>query len=522
MLKNANQQHIVILGGGTAGWMTAAALCKLLPAEQYQISLVESEQIGTVGVGEATVPHLRFFNHRLGIDEAEFIKATQATFKLGIEFVNWSATPSSYIHPFAEFGEPYQGIPFHQLWTKYQQQQANINIDEFSFAAQACYQNKFDFPSNDLSSLSSSYSYAYHINATAYAEYLRVFAEKAGVKRIEGKVDEVIYRASDQYIEQLILTSGQRISGDFFIDCSGFRSRLLGKVLAVEFEDWSHWLPCDSAIAMASSELKQKKPYTRSTAHSAGWQWQIPLQHRTGNGHVYASEFMSSEQALKILSDNIEGEALSEPNYLKFQTGKRKKSWSHNCVAIGLSSGFLEPLESTSIYLIQSAIMKLVELLPRQAQMPVLANEFNRCMDLELERIRDFLILHYCITGRQDSEFWRYCSNMSLPDSLAEKIDLFKHCGHIVEYEQGMFLEPSWVAVYLGQHCFSQHYDPRVEQLSAAELEQLMSRFKQKISKTLLDTPEHADILKKMLTSQIARKPGQSAAPKNSLYGARR
>lgn len=491
-MKNNNKETIVIVGGGTAGWMTAAALSKLIASSNKKIVLIESEQIGTVGVGEATVPHLKFFNHKLGIDEDLFMEKCQATYKLGIEFANWNKDGSAYIHPFAELGEPLYGVPFHQIWMKYKESHPESSLSDYSLAIQACYANKFDFPNDDPSSIYSTYSYAYHIDATSYAAFLSEFAQQLGTQRIEGIVETVDTGDSGD-IQRVILQDGSVIEGDFFIDCSGFRSLLLGQALNVPFEDWSEYLPCDRAIAAISNPQAIIKPYTRATAKEAGWQWQIPLTHKTGNGYVYSSKFLSQEDALTSFIKDVDGELTSEPNHLRFTTGKRQQSWKNNCVAIGLSSGFLEPLESTSIYLIQSAIMKLVELLPNQVQNQSLAfqqNEFNRYMDNDLIKIRDFLILHYHVTGREDTPFWQYCSNMGIPDSLAEKIELFKEFGHVVNYDQGMFLEPSWLAVYYGQGITPQNpsqqtmaIDPRVEILAqqgkVAQLGQLAKIVKQ-------------------------------------------
>ena len=382
---------LVILGGGTAGWMTAAALGKLLPKNKFHITLVESDQISTVGVGEATLPHLRFFNQRLGIDEREFMQATQATFKVGIEFSNWGKLGDAYIHPFGDYGEKINSINFHHYWLKQRSDGLNISLDEYSLPVMACLNNKFNFPSANASDLSSTYSYAYHIDATLYAKYLRTFSENLGVIRKEGKVIDVIKRTRDNHIEMLVLESGERITGDFFIDCSGFRAQLIEKTLGCEYEDWSQWLPCNSAVAVATEGNKAPIPYTKAIAREAGWQWQIPLQHRLGNGYVYCDQFIDKQQAFDILSQNLIGKPITEPNFLKFKAGKRKKAWVNNCMAIGLSSGFLEPLESTSIYLIQSAVMKLVECIPQAENMAIKAEEYNRSLDMEMERIRDFL-----------------------------------------------------------------------------------------------------------------------------------
>lgn len=515
-LQNKQIQKIVILGGGTAGWMTAAALAKLLPAEHFQITLVESDHIATVGVGEATLPHLRFFNQRLGIDEAEFMRATQATFKTGIEFANWGQKGQAYIHPFGDYGQPIDGINFYHYWLKQRQAGDKTPLDHYSFPVIASLAGKFDFPDNDLSKIQSTFSYAYHIDAGLYAKYLRVFSEKLGVTRREGKVVDVIKRASNNDIEMLVMEDGTRIEGDFFVDCSGFRGQLIDKTLNSGFEDWSHWLPCNSAIAIATEQVEQPLPYTKAIAHEAGWQWRIPLQHRVGNGHVYCDQFITKQQALDTLEQNLIGKPLTEPNFLRFKAGRRKQAWKNNCLAIGLSSGFLEPLESTSIYLIQSAIMKLVELIPQSQNMEIKAKEYNRGLDMEMERIRDFLILHYHVTQRNDSDFWNYCRTMDVPDSLKEKMAMFKHTGHIQSYRYGLFLEPSWLAVYIGQGLVPEHYDGRIDLTSESDYLAKMQQIKNSISSSVPEMPMHLDIIKQFCT--IGSRTNDSIAQMN-LYG---
>jgi tryptophan halogenase len=500
MFKNSSQhkqiQRIVILGGGTAGWMTAAALSKLLPCEHFNITLVESDHIATVGVGEATLPHLRFFNQRLGIDEAEFMRATQATFKTGIEFANWGNKGEAYIHPFGDYGKPIDGINFYHYWLKQKKAGDKTSLDEYSFPVMASLAGKFDFPDNDLSKVQSTFSYAYHIDAGLYAKFLRSFSEKLGVKRTEGKVVDVIKRASNNDIEMLVMDDGTRIEGDFFVDCSGFRGQLIEQTLDSGFEDWSHWLPCNSAIAIATEQIESPLPYTKAIAHDAGWQWRIPLQHRVGNGYVYCDKYIDKQRALDTLEQNLLGSPLTEPNFLSFKTGRRKQAWKNNCLAIGLSSGFLEPLESTSIYLVQSAIMKLVELMPQAQNMMIKAKEYNRGLDMEMERIRDFLILHYHVTQRNDSAFWKYCRTMDIPESLKEKMDMFKHTGHIQSYKYGLFLEPSWLAVYIGQGFVPSHYDGRIDLKDPAIYLNQMQEVKSSISSVVPNMPMHLKAIK--------------------------
>lgn len=498
---------IVILGGGTAGWMTASALAKLLPKNQYKITLIESEQIGTVGVGEATLPHLKFFNQRLGINEAEFMQATKATFKLGIEFSNWGALDDAYIHPFGDYGKKHAGIDFHHYWLKQQKSGQTTSLDRYSLPVMASLAQKFEFPHTDLNHVKSTYSYAYHIDAGRYAAYLRKLSESSGVKRVEGRVVEVMQRSDNQHLEVLELEDGTRINGDFFVDCSGFRGHLIERVLKSGYQDWSQWLPCNKAIAVASSSNTSPVPYTKAMARDAGWQWQIPLQHRVGNGQVYCDQFVSKQYVLDSLLQNLPGEPLTEPNHLAFKTGKRNKSWSHNCVAIGLSSGFLEPLESTSIYLIQAAIMKLVELFPDSENMQIKAHEFNLSLDQELEKIRDFLILHYHATSREDTEFWRYCKNMPIPDSLKQKIEMFKRSGHIQEYQHGLFLRPSWLAVYIGQGIVPTQFDPRLEAMTDHELNSFLNSIETEVETAVNEMGSHQQFIDKIVSAKHSQPP---------------
>jgi tryptophan halogenase len=486
--------RIAIVGGGTAGWMTAAALAKLFEHSDCQIQLIESEQIGTVGVGEATLPHLRFFNQRLGIDEPEFMKAVNATYKLGIEFVNWGQVGDAYSHPFGDFGSPINGIPFHQYWMQAQQQGSNTPFGDYSLPVEMCKRNKFMFPAQDRSLL-STYSFAYHIDASLYAKYLRGYSEALGLVRHEGKVIKVNQNSASGFIESLDIDSGQNIEADLFIDCSGFRGLLIEQTLETGYQHWNHWLPCDRAIAIPCESTSEPLPYTRATADIAGWRWRIPLQHRVGNGHVYCSDFISDDEALDNLLSGLDGKPLAEPNFLRFNTGRRNKMWNKNVVAIGLSAGFLEPLESTGIHLIQLGIMKLMEFFPNRQIEAAYPDEFNRVMTMEVERIKDFLILHYNATERDDSEFWKYVSNMNLPDDLQHKMDLFKTTGRVVKYQEGLFLEPSWVAVYLGQRIQPSIIDARVSAYSQAQIESVLSRFKMGVDAAVSEMPSHLDAL---------------------------
>jgi len=465
MLDNRIKK-IVIVGGGTAGWMTAAACAKLLKSSYCEIELVESEQIATIGVGEATIPQMQLFNKVLDLNEDDFIRKTQATFKLGIEFVNWKKVGESYIHPFGGFGINMEGVEFHHFWLKMYQQGLAKDIEDYSIAAAAAKQGRFMRPVNLPNSPLSDIHYAFHFDASLYAQYLRTFSEERGVRRIEGRVVEVLQRPSDGFIESIMLEGGAKVSGDLFIDCTGFKGLLIEETLKTGYEDWSHWLPCDRAIAVPSANTQDPIPYTRSTAHSAGWQWRIPLQHRVGNGHVFSSRFMSDDEATALLLKNLDGEPLADPRTIKFKGGKRKKYWNKNVVAIGLSSGFVEPLESTAIHLIQSTIARLFSLFPTKDFHQDEIDRFNRLSDLEIERVRDFIILHYVATERDDSDFWRYIRGIDIPEYLQNKIRMYQRTGRIYREDEELFNETSWLAVFHGQGVMAKDYHPIVDTLS--------------------------------------------------------
>lgn len=482
----------MILGGGTAGWMAAAAFASLLPRQRYNVTLVESEQIGIVGVGEATLPQMKNFNDLIAIDEAEMMRSSKATFKLGIEFVDWGFVGSSYIHPFGIHGPPASGLPFHHRWLRSVLAGRDWDIEEFSFAIAAARANRFDFPSTGRPTINSTYAYAYHFDASLYAAYLRGLAERRGAVRIEGKVADVEQDAATGDIRALLMESGQRVEGDFFIDCSGFGSLLLGNRLDVQWEDWSKWLPCDRALAVPTERQAELTPFTQSRAMEAGWRWRIPLQHRTGNGYVFSSSFTDEARAAEVLLASVGTQPLAEPRLLKFQAGRRVTNWERNCVALGLASGFLEPLESTSIYLIQIAIMHLLPLFPSRKLDPRLSREFNLRMDLEYERIRDFLILHYHLNQRDDAEIWRYCRNMEVPESLHRKIALFRISGYIQDYRDGLFNPPSWLSVLLGQGLRPQHYHPLADSLAADRLIDELDDLRTEIRDRVDEMPKHA------------------------------
>jgi tryptophan halogenase len=490
-MTDRTKVNVIVIGGGTAGWMAAAALVKLLP-NRCTVHLIESEAIGIVGVGEATLPHIRAFNERLGIDEAEFMAATRATFKLGIEFVNWGRIGDSYIHPFGTFGKATGDVDFHHYWGRMRSEGIDVPpLQDFSMAVTMAKLNRFALPDPDPESVASTFGYAYQFDATLFAPYLRERAEGMGAKRTEGRIVDVELDPETGNIVAVRLEDGQRIEGDLFIDCSGFVSLLIGKALGEPFDDWSHWLPCDRAAAMPCRTRTALTPYTGAIAMPSGWRWRIPLQHRTGNGYVYASEFISDDEAREALVDAVEGEPLVEPRLLKFKAGKRVRSWVRNCIAVGLAGGFLEPLESTSIYLIQAAITGLVELFPEREISDTDRDEFNRLLDLEYDRVRDFLILHYHATERDDTPFWNYVRTMSVPDSLAEKIELFRRRGRVVKYREGVFLDASWVAVYTGQRIVPEGFDPRASLPSTAALGRAMEALRAEILAIAERMPDH-------------------------------
>ena len=488
-------RKIVIVGGGTAGWMAAAALARTTAS--IAIELIESEEIGTVGVGEATVPHLRAFNETLRIDEAEFVRAVRGTFKLGIQFVDWGRIGERYIHGFGTIGHDYRGLPFHQYWIRLHLAGQARELGEYSLNTAAAPLGKFLSGATDVPRESplSQVAYAYHFDAGLYAQYLRRYAEARGVRRTEGQVVDVQLRGEDGFIESVTLKTGARIEGDLFIDCSGFRGLLIEQALKTGYEPWTDWLPCDRAVAVASEKTAAATPYTRSTARAAGWQWRIPLQHRTGNGYVYASSQIEDDAATATLLENLDGRALGEPRLLRFTAGRRRKMWSRNCVALGLASGFLEPLESTSIYLIQSGIARLIDMLPDRRMSPALQSRYNAEEAFELERIRDFLILHYHATARRDSEFWKYCANMAIPPELEEKIRLFRDSGRFYRHADEFFALTSWVQVMIGQGIVPAGYHPLVDAVPAQELAQLGESVRGVIAACVAAMPAHEEFI---------------------------
>jgi len=502
-------RKVVIVGGGTAGWMTAAALSRLTAA-QTDVTLIESEEIGTVGVGEATIPSLLDFNRIIGIDEDEFVRATGATFKLGIEFRDWAAIGDRYIHPFGVHGRDVEGVPFHQLWLRQAAQGDSSDpgpISDYCLSAVAARMGRFSRPSANPAAVLSTLSYAFHFDAALYARFLRGLAEDAGVRRIEGRIVEVEREPQTGFIAAVTLADGRRIDGELFIDCSGFRSLLLGDTLGVRFQSWQHWLQCDRAWAVPSRGSGALRPFTRATAGTSGWRWRIPLQHRVGNGHVYSSRYLADDEALDQLLSGLDGEPLAEPRQLRFTAGRRDRLWEGNCVAIGLSGGFLEPLESTSIHLIQSGITRLMALFPDRSFDPREIAEYNRLLCREYEQVRDFIILHYHATTRSDSPFWDHCRTMALPPSLTRKLELWSGKARLFREQGELFTPDSWLAVLLGQGVQPASHDPLAGAFPPAETARFMAHLREIIGKTAAAMPSH----EQFIAQHCAAKPAEAA-----------
>jgi tryptophan 7-halogenase len=456
-------RNVVIVGGGSAGWMAAAAVSNALSARRCAITVIESDEIGTVGVGEATIPPIKVLNQTMGLDEAEFMRRTQGTFKLGIQFVDWASQGRTYFHQFGPHGVQFDYAPLHQYWLKHRCEPGMPYIDEFSMAWAAASRGRFAKPTQDPRLITSHFDYAYHFDAGLYARYLREVSETRGVQRIEGKIVHVGLRQGDGFVETVKLQDGREVAGDLFIDCSGFRGVLIEDALKTGYDDWSHWLPCNRALAVPCESAGEALPYTRATAREAGWQWRIPLQHRIGNGYVYCSEFIGDDEAASLLLQRLDGKALADPRPLRFVTGRRRKLWNRNVIALGLASGFLEPLESTSLHLVQSGISKLLALWPDLDFDPSVAAEYNRLSTQEFERVRDFIVLHYKLTQRDDSPLWRHTAAMSIPESLQYKIDQFGRYGRIVVDGADLFGPASWLAVQLGQLNEPRRHDPLLD-----------------------------------------------------------
>ena len=486
-------RKVVILGGGTAGWMTATALAKTF-GRTLEITLLESEEIGTVGVGEATIPTIHWFNELIGLDEAEFLRATKASFKLGIEFVDWSAPGETYFHPFGSYGPALPGVPFHHRWLKARSDGLDLPLSALSMATALAAQNRFAKPAGETRSILSTLGYAYHFDAGLYARHLRGIAEAAGVRRVEGKLRDV-ERAANGHLSALTTERGERLAGDLFVDCSGFRALLIAGEMGSAYEDWSHWLPCDRAVAVPCARVAETTPYTRSTARAAGWQWRIPLQHRTGNGYVYASRWCSDDEATATLLANLDGEPLAEPRMLRFLAGTRRQTWIGNVVAIGLASGFLEPLESTSIHLIQSAIAKLLTLFPDRDMDAGLAARFNALLNADMDGIKDFLILHYHATRGRDEALWRHCREMPLPETLVEREAQYRRSGRLMLSSEELFRDASWLAVLNGQGVTADGYSPLAQALEPATNRAQVKQVADVIARAAPTLPTHDQAL---------------------------
>ncbi|AIT07862.1 tryptophan halogenase [Sphingomonas taxi] len=496
-MESRRIRRVVILGGGTAGWMTAGALSHSFGAA-VTVTLLESEEIGTVGVGEATIPTIHWFNSLVGLDEADFLRATKATFKLGIAFVDWRAPGHRYFHPFGHYGAALPGVAFHHRWLKAATNGLALPLGALSLAERLADENRFARPSGDARSILSSLGYAYHFDAGLYAAYLRRVSETRGVTRVEGRLNTVERHPDTGFVSALTTSRGERLEGDLFIDCSGFRALLIDDVVGEPFEDWSHWLPCDRAVAVPCARVAPTTPYTRSTARAAGWQWRIPLQHRIGNGYVYASDQCSDDAAIATLLANLDGEPLAEPRLLRFKAGMRRRPWRDNVVAIGLSSGFLEPLESTSIHLIQSGIAKLLTLFPDRDCDPALASRFNTTFARDMDGIKDFLILHYHATGREEP-LWRHCRAMSLPDGLRERIAQYRRSGRLILDPDELFREASWLAVLDGQGIKAQGYNPLADAIDPAANRAQVQQIADVIARAVPTLPMHDAVLAQMI-----------------------
>ncbi|HVZ98968.1 MAG TPA: tryptophan halogenase family protein [Caulobacterales bacterium] len=484
MSGSAPPKRIVIAGGGTAGWMTAAAVAKTLGGVAH-VTLIESDAIGTIGVGESTIPPLVKFNQILDINEADFMRATKATFKVGINFEGWKEIDHVYFHSFGLTGRDHWTSGFQHFWLRAAHEGLAADYGAYCLEVAAAQAQKFaqlpDYAMN----------YSFHIDAGLYAKFLRQIAEKNGAERIEGRIENVTLHPETGMIQSLTLDAGRSIAGDIFVDCTGFRALLIGKALGVGYIDWSKYLPCDSAIAVQTRSTRPPPPYTRAMAHDAGWQWRIPLQHRTGNGIVYCSAFLDKDDALQRLLSGLEGETLIQPNFIRFQAGVREQQWRKNCVAIGLSSGFLEPLESTSIHLIQRSVLRLLRMMPLGDVSPADVDEFNDQADTDMWQIRDFIILHYVATHRNDSAFWNQCRSMEVPDTLRHKIDLFRQTGRVFRKNEELFAENSWVQVMLGQGVMPETYHPIANKMSSDELTKFLGMIQANVSRTVERLPPH-------------------------------
>ncbi len=489
-------RHIIVVGGGTAGWMSAATLGRFLTDGYTKVTVIESDAIGTVGVGESTIPQIRMFNRMLGLDEDAFIRKTQATFKLAIEFCDWRHKGHVYYHPFGPYGVNMEGLSFHAYFLKMRQLDPTAQLDDYSLQALASREAKFSRPIDAGNSPLSDIAYAFHFDAYLYARFLRGFAEERGVVRQEGKIVDIGVNGENGFIESVTLESGEKLEADFFIDCSGFRGLLIEQTMQTGFEDWSHWLLNDRAVSVPCALGGSTRAVTRATAREAGWQWRIPLQYRIGNGYAYSSAHISDDEAVHTLLSNLDGEPLAEPWRLKFKAGRRKKSWDKNVCAIGLSAGFMEPLESQSIHLIQVGISRLMTLFPTRAMNQVDTDRYNRLMVFEYEKIRDFLVLHYHQNERTDTDYWRYLREMEVSDYLADKIELFSKSGRVFRENDELFNDTSWFAVMMGQGLEPGGYDPLVDVMGEKAFRDRMEQIRTAIRASVDWMPTHMNFIK--------------------------
>ena len=506
-LREGRIGKIVIVGGGTAGWMAAAAISKIMGAmPDLLIELVESEEIGTVGVGEATIPQINLFNALLEIDERDFVRATNATYKLGIEFRDWTHIGHRYVHPFGFYGLDMLGVEFHHHWLKGRAAGDQRPLDDYSLGVVAGLQGRFTHPQMDQpKSPLSRIGYAFQFDASLYARYLRRLSESFGVVRTEGRIVDVVQDGDSGFVEALVLQDGRQVSGDLFIDCSGFRGLLIEQKFNAGFEDWGQWLPCDRAMVVACESSDDQQPLTRSTALPAGWQWRIPLQHRTGNGYVYSSAHISDDEAASVLLSNLDGAPLGDPRPLRFKAGHRRKSWIKNVVALGLASGFLEPLESTSIHMVQSGIARLMTLFPSRRFDELEIERYNQLTVQEYVDIRDFLILHYNAVERDDSDLWNYCRTMSIPEELSYKVEMFRRNGRVLREHNELFTETSWLAIMVGQGIEAGDYHPAADILPDSETLQRLAHIREVVASTAELMPMQRDYLQ-----QIGASSGES------------
>lgn len=491
-------RRVVIAGGGTAGWMAAAALARQL-GPLLDITLVESEDIGTVGVGESTIPTARTFNALLGIDEPAFMRATQATFKLGISFEHWGEIGDRYIHSFGQVGKSTWMGGFHHFWLQARAQGFGGDLGDYCFELKAAEQDRF------LTGDDAPLNYAYHLDAGLYGQFLRKMAEADGARRVEGKIASVRQREGDGFVDALVMEDGRVVEGDLFVDCTGFRGLLIEQTLRAGYEDWSHWLPTNSALAVQTRSTEPAVPYTRAIAHKAGWRWKIPLQHRVGNGLIYCNEHMSDDEARALLISEIEGETLIQPRLIRYRTGRRRKTWDKNVVALGLSSGFVEPLESTSIHLIMIGVTRLMQLFPFGGISQVVVDRYNRQADDELVKIRDFIILHYKLTERTDSAFWDRVREMDIPDTLAHRIELFRESAQVFQAPGELFQVDSWLQVMLGQRLAPRAYHHMGRLMPPQQLKQALDDLKRNIAGAVARLPGHQAFLDDYCAEPVSR-----------------